>query len=73
MIAPFMQISNFIFETINLDFFTRENGDIVLKEKGRNRKDRYSSVAYGNYLAELIEKEIRRRNRKQTSKFMWFS
>lgn len=72
-IAPFIQISNFIFETINLDYDTKENGDIVLKEKGRNRKDRFSSVAYGNYLAELIEKDMRKKNRSKKNKCIFLA
>lgn len=72
-IAPFIQTSNFIFESINLDYETMGNGDIVLKEKGRNRKDRYSSITYGNYLAELIERDIRKKNRNKKKRHIFLA
>lgn len=55
-IEPFKQTTALINETVNLSFETMGNR-IKLKEKGRNRKDRYSALLYGNYLADILEKE----------------
>ena len=43
-----------------------------MREQGRNRKDRYSSLSYANYLAELIENEKYKKGKKRKSKFMFF-
>ena len=50
----------------------------LASQKGKNtakRKDRFSSMAYANYLAELIEKEEYRnkRNNKSPDFFMLFN
>ena len=44
-------------EMVNLSY-TFNNGKIAIKEKGRNRKDRYSSLAYGTYLLNSIIDEM---------------
>ena len=66
MLLPFIQTSQFIFETLNLEYEQRPTGNIAIKN-GAKRKDRFSSLAYANYLAELIEKEeYKRRNKKKS-------
>ena len=72
-IAPFIQTSQFIFETLNLTYEIRGKGNIAVSEQGRNRKDRYSSLSYANDLAELIENEKYKKGKKKKSKFMFFS
>ena len=72
-LIPFIQTSQFVFETINLEYEVRPTGNIAIKEKGKNRKDRFSSLAYTNYLAQLIEDEDYRRRRKNTSTFLFFN
>lgn len=65
-LLPFIQTSQFIFETLNLEYEQRPTGNIAIKN-GAKRKDRFSSLAYANYLAELIEKEeYRKRNKKKS-------
>lgn len=54
--APFYQISAFVNEIVNLDYEI-VNGKIRVKEHSGARKDRYSSVAYANYIASEIERE----------------
>ena len=44
------------------------NGLVKVVEKGTARKDRYSSIAYGNYLAGLIEKEEFKKKKRGDSK-----
>lgn len=72
-LLPFIQTSQFIFETLNLEYEVRPTGNIAIKEKGRNRKDRYSSVGYGNYLAQLIEDEEYRKKNKKKGGFMFYT
>lgn len=56
--APFHQTNALINEMVNLEYEIL-NGKIRLKEKGRMRKDRYSSLAYGNLLASKLEEELK--------------
>lgn len=62
LLSPYVQTTAAINEIINLEY-TLHNGLVRVVEKGTARKDRYSSCSYGNYLANLIEKEeLRKRN-----------
>ena len=62
LLAPYVQTTAAVNEIINLEYAIH-NGLVKVVEKGTARKDRYSSCAYGNYLANLIEKEeMKRRN-----------
>ena len=54
---PYLEITHMVHETINLEYEIGRYGNIAVHEVGRNRKDRFSSLAYGNYLADEIEKE----------------
>ena len=74
LMAPYIQTSQFIFETLNLEYEVRPTGNIAIKEKSGHRKDRYSSLAYTNYLAQLIEDdEYRKRNTSSVDFFMLFN
>lgn len=53
--APYMQTTLLINEMINLMYDTSA-GRIRVYEKGGMRKDRYSSVGYGNFLANELER-----------------
>ena len=44
-------------ELVNLEYETR-NGIIKIKEKSGMRKDRYSSLAYNNYVANQLERSF---------------
>ena len=73
-LLPYIQTSQFIFETLNLEYEVRPTGNIAIKEKSGHRKDRYSSLAYTNYLAQLIEDdEYRKRNTSSVDFFMLFN
>jgi hypothetical protein len=54
MIKPYVQTTALVNEMVNLEYEVR-NGFVKVKERGRNRKDRYSSLAYANYLARYLE------------------
>ncbi len=58
MLAPFLQTSALINEMVNLEYDLL-NGKIRLKERGKMRKDRYSSLAYGNLLASRLEEDLK--------------
>ena len=59
--APYYQTTAFCNETINLNYDI-VNGKIRVQEASGARKDRYSSVAYGNYIADTIEREMLKYN-----------
>ena len=67
MLAPYLQTTAAINEIINLEY-SIHNGLVKVVEKGTARKDRYSSIAYGNYLAGLIEKEEFKKKKRGSSK-----
>ena len=56
---PYIETQEFINETNNLICERKDQtGIIVISEKGNNRKDRYTSVSYGNYFASLLEQDL---------------
>jgi hypothetical protein len=58
LLKPYIQTTLLINEMVQLEYEIR-NGFVKLKEVGRNRKDRYSSLAYCNYYAGILEKELK--------------
>lgn len=58
LLQPYLQIKSLINEMINLEGERTDSGFLKLKEKSTARKDRYSSFSYGNYVADLLEKEF---------------
>ncbi len=56
-IHPYMQISEFIVETVGLKTDI-VGGNIRLEERGSAKKDRYTSSSYGNYFISLLEKDL---------------
>lgn len=60
---PYMQVSALISEMVNLEAdINTQTSQVKLKEQGGQRKDRWSSVSYGNYLANILEKELRKQD-----------
>lgn len=56
---PYLQTQEFINECIGLQYEKKEQtGIIVIRERGGNRKDRYTSVSYGNYFADKLEMDL---------------
>lgn len=56
---PYFETQELISETINLTYERKEQtGAIIISEQGSNRKDRYSSLSYGNYFASLLEQDL---------------
>lgn len=54
----FQQASALANELVSLEYIVR-SGNIVIQEVGTTTKDRYSSIAYGNYYASQLEKALR--------------
>lgn len=59
--SVFVQITLLVNEMINLEGEVT-GGYIRLKEPRSKRKDRYSSVSYGNYIASVLEKDLLRQD-----------
>jgi len=57
ILMPYIHTTLLIQEMVNLEYEVK-NGVIRLKEKASNRKDRYSSLSYGNYFATVLERKL---------------
>lgn len=56
---PYLETQEFIAETNGLLCERKEQtGVLVISERGANRKDRYTSVSYSNYFADLLEQDL---------------
>ncbi|WP_305850028.1 terminase large subunit domain-containing protein [Staphylococcus hyicus] len=67
---PFRQTELFINEVMNLEQVNMDGGAFKLVTTGTARKDRYSSVSYGNQLATELERDLQRSTK--TSNFKMF-
>lgn len=57
--SPFLETQALISETTGLIYEKNvQTGAITIKERGSNRKDRYTSVSYGSYFAGLLEQDL---------------
>ena len=57
--APFLETQMLISETSDLVYEKMpQTGVIKIHEQGNNRKDRYTSVSYANYFADLLEQDL---------------
>lgn len=63
-LMPYQQTTILVNEMINLEYQVSDAGFIKVMEKGSARKDRYSSFAYANYLAKVLEQDLLKVNRK---------
>ena len=56
---PFLETVALINEMIGLDYTIQSQTNLVkISEKSNARKDRYTSVSYGNYFISLLEKDL---------------
>lgn len=67
LLKPFIQTSILINEMVNLEYEIKD-GYVRVYETGRNRKDRFSSLAYANYLARILEEEMVKKRLKKGQK-----
>lgn len=57
--SPFLETQALISETTGLIYEKNvQTGVITIKERGSNKKDRYTSVSYGSYFAGLLEQDL---------------
>ncbi len=56
---PYVQTTLLITELINLEY-TTQGTKIKIYENADKRKDRYTSLAYGNYFANELERKLRK-------------
>lgn len=54
----YKQFDVLVNEMVLLEGERQDNGQIRVKEKRSERKDRYTSVSYGNSFADVLEKEL---------------
>lgn len=59
LLAPYMQTTLLVNEMINLERIDND-GLVKLKEPSTKRKDRYSSLGYGVYVAKELEGKLRK-------------
>lgn len=64
---PYVQTTALVNELINLEY-SIPNGYVKVYETGTARKDRYSSLAYSNYLADILEKKEKKKLKNDTNK-----
>lgn len=55
---PFLETQALFAETAELMYEKKTDGVIVIREQGKNRKDRYTSVSYGTYLCSILERDL---------------
>lgn len=73
LLQPFEQTDILVNEMINLESEIKE-GKVKITEKGRSHKDRYSSLLYTNFLANLIEeREYKSKNSNTGSDFLFLT
>lgn len=58
LLYPYQQATALVNELINLEYDVR-GGKIRIHEVGTTTKDRFSSIAYGNYYASELEKKLK--------------
>lgn len=59
MLNPYIQATALTNELVNLEYEIT-GGYVKITEVGANRKDRYSSLSYGNFYADLLEDGLKK-------------
>ncbi|MFT8556565.1 terminase large subunit domain-containing protein [Liquorilactobacillus hordei] len=59
LLYAYQQATALVNELVNLEYDIRDGGYIKIHEVGTTTKDRYSSIAYGNYYADELEKKLK--------------
>jgi hypothetical protein len=71
-LSPYLQTSLMINECIGLSMKLL-SGNIKLTEASNARKDRYTSISYGNYFASLLDKDLVREGEDEDELELWES
>ena len=69
VLYPYVQATALVNELVNLEYTVR-TGYIKIYEVGTTTKDRYSSIAYCNYYANELEKELKEEASNNYAYFM---
>ena len=69
ILYPYVQATALVNELVNLEYTVRA-GMIKIYEVGTTTKDRFSSIAYCNYYANELEKDLKQENSDFTNYFM---
>lgn len=69
---PYIQSTLLVNELVNLDHEII-GGFIKIKEKSGKRKDRYSSLAFANYLAKTLETKLNKKRNIDPSSYFFFT
>lgn len=67
---PYIQTSLMISELIQLEY-TMLGSEVKLKEQGKDRKDRYSALTYGNYFATYLERNTEDKPKVKNNKLIF--
>lgn len=70
MLRPYVQTTVMVNELINLEGQIY-NGFVRIKERGARRKDHYSSIGYGNYLAKILEADLKKKKKERRAISLW--
>ena len=73
-IHPYVQTSSLISEMVNLEAeINGQTSQVKLKEQSGQRKDRWSSASYGNYLANILERDLRKQDDDDEDRdYVWY-
>lgn len=72
LLLPYAQTQLLIDEMVNLESEIRDN-TIKIKEQSNKRKDRYSSLSYGNYFCKTLERGLNKPDDRAEEMFKFFS
>ena len=67
---PYVQTTIMVNETINLEY-DENGGKIKIKAVGKARKDRYSSLAMGNWFISQLESDLLRNSDEEEQGFVF--
>lgn len=70
LLRPYLQTTAMVNELINLEGQIY-NGFVRVREKGSSRKDHYSSISYGNYLAKVLEQDLKKKKKENKIISLW--
>ena len=58
--SQYGQFNSLIIEMVNLSYkINQSRGTLTFETTGENRKDRYSSASYADYVADILEKDLK--------------
>ncbi|MEX0595920.1 MAG: hypothetical protein WD512_05400 [Candidatus Paceibacterota bacterium] len=71
LLKPYIQTTALVNELVNLEYEVR-GGFIKIRETGRNRKDRFSSLGYANHFANILEADLHKEEFDEDDDIIYF-